>query len=233
LLENISKLLIEFSKEEIIKNFYFVGGTALSFYLNHRISYDIDFMSDKKLSYKNLLALNIKYNGKYIPDANESIFRINTGEDLKEYKMMFNINGVKVEFFYPNDPVRLAVLEKYKNDFNLINGVKILNISAIAKLKLLALFRRKKIRDLFDVFVLLEKDLLNIETIDKYCAMEYDKTFVEYIENFEDDKTESLDFKKENRYSYFLKISNKEKFLKENIIKLYLEKIKNEKNKNK
>jgi len=176
---------------------------------------------------------NIKYNGKYIPDANESIFRINTGEDLKEYKMMFNINGVKVEFFYPNDPVRLAVLEKYKNDFNLINGVKILNISAIAKLKLLALFRRKKIRDLFDVFVLLEKDLLNIETIDKYCAMEYDKTFVEYIENFEDDKTESLDFKKENRYSYFLKISNKEKFLKENIIKLYLEKIKNEKNKNK
>ena len=61
--------------------------------------------------------------------------------------------------------------------------------------------------------------------------MEYNKTFIEYIEEFKDDKSESLDFNKQNRYSYFLDIEEKEQFLKENIIKLYINKVKDEKNK--
>ena len=229
--KNIDILLTSLSKEELIRDFYFIGGTALSYYLNHRISYDIDLMSDRKLLYNDLLALNLKYEGKYIPDANESTFRINTGCDLKEYKMTFNIQGIKVEFFYPNDPIRLAILEKYKDNFKVINGIKILPINALCELKILALFRRKKIRDLFDIFVLIKEELIDIDTMDRYCAMEYDKTFIEYIEEFKDDKSESLDFEKQNRYSYFLDIEDKEQFLKENIIKLYIQRVKNEKDK--
>jgi len=227
-MENIKILLADLAKENVINNFYFIGGTSLAFYLNHRISYDIDLISTKKLDFNKLLALNIKLNGKYIPDSNESIFRINTGEDLKKYKMMFNIRGIKVEFFYPNDSIRYAILEKYKNDFSLINGIKLLSLKGIAELKLLALLRRKKIRDLFDIFVLLDKDILDIDTIDKYTAIEYNKTFIEYIENFEDDGSESLDFDTKNEYISFASIENKQEILKEKIIKLYLEKVSNE-----
>ena len=225
MIENIKVLLKAFAEEDFINDFYFIGGSALAFYLNHRISYDIDLIGTQKLDFNRLLALNVKLDGRYIPDPNESIFRINTGEDLREYKMMFNIQGIKVEFFYPNDPVRLAVLEKYKNDFELIESVKVLSLKGVAELKLLALLRRNKIRDLFDVFVLLDKNVLNIDTIDKYTAMEYDKTFVEYIENFKDDGSESLDFSEENEYSHFADIENKENVLKEKIIKLYLQKV--------
>jgi len=228
LIKNITNLLKLFSKEDFISDFYFIGGSALAYYLNHRISYDIDLISTNKLNFNKLLALNIKLNGKYIPDKNESAFRINTGEDLKEYKMMFNINNIKVEFFYPNDPLRLAVLEKYKNKFKTIENIKILDLKGIAELKLLALLRRNKIRDLFDIFVLLEKDILDIDIIDKYTAIEYDKTFVEYIENFKDDGSESLDFNENNEYNYFVNIQDRENLLKEKIIKLYLKKISNE-----
>ena len=198
----------------------------MAYYLNHRISYDIDLISIKKLDFNKLLALNVKLGGKYIPDLNKSAFRINIGEDLREYKM-FNVKGIKIEFFYPNDAVRLAVLEKYKNDFKLIEGVKILSLKGVAELKLLALLRRNKIRDLFDVFVLIDKNILDIDTIDKYTAMEYEKTFVEYIENFKDDGSESLDFSKENEYSDFADTQDKENVLKEKIIKLYLQKVSN------
>jgi len=228
MIENIKALLKAFAEEDFINDFYFIGGSALAFYLNHRISYDIDLISIQKLDFNKLLALSVKLDGRYIPDPNESAFRINTGEDLREYKMMFNIQGIKVEFFYPNDPVRLAVLEKYKNDFKLIDGVKVLSLKGVAVLKLLALLRRNKIRDLFDIFVLLDKNILDIDTIDKYTAMEYDKTFVEYIENFKDDGSESLDFNKENEYSYFANLDDKESVLKEKIIKLYLQKVTNE-----
>ena len=227
MIENIKALLKAFGEEDFIDNFYFIGGSALAYYLNHRISYDIDLISFQKLDFNRLLALSVKLDGKYIPDPGESAFRINMGEDLREYKMMFNIKGMKIEFFYPNDPVRLAVLEKYKNDFKLIEGVKVLSLKGVAELKFLALFRRNKIRDLFDVFVMLDKNILDIDIIDKYTAMEYNKTFVEYIENFKDDGSESLDFSKENEYNYFADIEDKENVLKEKIIRLYLQKVSN------
>ena len=227
MIENIKALLKAFGEKDFIDNFYFIGGSALAYYLNHRISYDIDLISFQKLDFNRLLALSVKLDGKYIPDPGESAFRINVGEDLREYKMMFNIKGMKVEFFYPNDPIRLAVLEKYKNDFKLIEGVKVLSLKGVAELKLLALLRRNKIRDLFDVFVMLDKNILDIDIIDKYTAMEYDKTFVEYIENFKDDGSESLDFSKENEYNYFADIEDKENVLKEKIIRLYLQKVSN------
>jgi len=43
--KELNKLLSEFSNIEEIKNFTFVGGSALAYYLKHRISYDIDLFS--------------------------------------------------------------------------------------------------------------------------------------------------------------------------------------------
>ena len=226
MLDKIEKLLLRFSEEDLFREFYFIGGTALSYYLNHRISYDVDLISTEKLDVDSLSGLSIKYNARYIPDKNESTFRINTGKNLREYKMAFNIDGIKVEFFYPNDGARLAVLEKYKNDCERIGRIKILPLKAIAELKLLALFRRKKIRDLFDIYVLLDKNIIDIDLIDRICALEYTKTFVEYLEEFQDDETESLDFDRSNLYyESFRDLKSKGQYLKEEVIDLYLQRM--------
>jgi predicted nucleotidyltransferase component of viral defense system len=225
-LTEIKNLISQFSEDNLFEKFYFVGGTAMSYYLNHRISYDIDLISTEKLDVDRLSGLSIKYSARYIPDKNESTFRINTGNNLREYKMAFNIQGIKVEFFYPNDSVRLAVLEKHKNNCEQIGHIKILPLEAISELKLLALFRRKKIRDLFDIYVLLHEDIIDTDLIDRICALEYTKTFVEYVEEFQDDRTESLDFDRSNTYhKEFHNLKSKEQYLKETIIDLYLKRI--------
>jgi hypothetical protein len=36
MMDNIRNLLKIFSKEKFIDDFYFIGGSALAFYLNHR-----------------------------------------------------------------------------------------------------------------------------------------------------------------------------------------------------
>jgi len=73
MIENIQKLLNVFGKEDFINEFYFIGGSALSFYLNHRISYDIDLISTKKLDFNRLLAMSIKFDGRYIPNPHFSL----------------------------------------------------------------------------------------------------------------------------------------------------------------
>ena len=220
MLDEIENLLKKFSKDKLFEQFYFIGGTALSYYLNHRISYDLDFISLNKLS-PSLKTITIKYDANYIPDIHSTQFRINTGEDIENYKMMFNINGIKVEFFYPNDPIRLAILEKYTPNI-IFENIKIMPLEAIAKLKLLALFRRNKIRDLFDIYVLMNENILNNDIIEKFCALEKKITFVEFIENFKDDKSESLDFNKNNSYFMVSKIENKLDYLKKEIISIFI-----------
>jgi len=216
MLQNIKELFLKFSQDEFFKDFYFTGGTALSYYLNHRISYDIDFTSTKKLNTNKLKSLSIKYDAKFIPDTNASTFRINTGEDIQNFKMSFNFDGIKVEFFYPNDEIIEEILKKYKsNSVKIFENIYILPITAIANLKLVALFKRDKIRDLFDIFVLLEKDILDIKSIERFCSIYYNKTFVEFVESFTDDGSESLDFSKENQY-YELFANEKDKL---NLIK--------------
>ena len=48
---NVKKAIQKIYNSDIFdEELYFVGGTALSFYLNHRISEDIDIVSSKTLT---------------------------------------------------------------------------------------------------------------------------------------------------------------------------------------
>jgi len=220
-MEKIEALLKEFAKDELLKDFYFVGGTALSFYLDHRVSYDIDFMSDKKLNQKLLNRLVAKHDAKFIPDPNEVAFRINTGNDLRDYKMQFMINSIKVEFFYPNDDLRIEILNKYKNNCDNFLGIKRIPLKGLTELKLIALFNRKKIRDLFDVYFLFHKGLVNCDEIDRFMSLKYSKTFVEFIDEFSDE-SESLDFKTHQEFAYLT--DNKLEKVKKLFKREYIEK---------
>ena len=229
MLHEIESLLEKFSENSLFQEFYFVGGTALAYYLNHRISYDIDFIKPERLDTQRLKELTVLYGARYVPDPNASAFKINTGESLEHYKMSFNFDGIKVEFFYPNDPLKTAIVKRDRNESRQIYpNIYILPLKTIAELKLLAFFERSKIRDLFDIYVLLEKNVIDTELIERYTALKKGRlTFPEVIETFRDDGSESLDFMPENLYyKEYNKIpaQEKEAYIKEKLTELFVRK---------
>ena len=225
----IESLLKKFSENALFQEFYFIGGTALAYYLNHRISYDIDFIKPEKLDTQRLKELTILYGARYVPDPNASAFNINTGESLEHYKMRFNFDGIKVEFFYPNDPLKTAIVKRDREESRQIYpNIHILPLQTIAELKLLAFFERSKIRDLFDIYVLLEQEIIDTELIERYTALKRERlTFPEVVETFQDDGSESLDFMPENLYykEYNkIPVQEKEAYFKEKLTELFVRK---------
>ncbi|MDY0327784.1 MAG: nucleotidyl transferase AbiEii/AbiGii toxin family protein [Arcobacteraceae bacterium] len=149
---------------------YFVGGTALSYYLNHRISEDIDIVSIKVLEYKKIIPAMLSLGAKKIEDENIFALRL-AGLVPDEYIIKFVIDGVKVEFFSANRPIQKEILQtldfiRYEN-----STLKVLDIKSIAKLKLVAFFGREKSRDLFDFGSMLEHKILSLDEI-LYIAQE-------------------------------------------------------------
>jgi len=63
---------------------YFVGGTALSFYLEHRISEDIDIVSSKMLPYEKIAPTITSLGAKKFQDENVTALRM-AGLFLDEY----------------------------------------------------------------------------------------------------------------------------------------------------
>ena len=227
MLHEIESLLEKFSENSLFQEFYFVGGTALAYYLNHRISYDIDFIKPERLDTQRLKELTVLYGARYVPDPNASAFKINTGESLEHYKMSFNFDGIKVEFFYPNDPLKTAIVIRDREESRRIYpNIHILPLQTIAELKLLAFFERSKIRDLFDIYVLLEKEIIDTELIERYAALKREMlTFPEVIEAFCDDGSESLDFMPENLYYrefYDIPSEAREGYIKEKLTELFV-----------
>ena len=55
---------------------YFVGGTALAYYLNHRISEDIDIISEKSLNHNSIISEISNIGGVKIKDENSMALRI-------------------------------------------------------------------------------------------------------------------------------------------------------------
>lgn len=55
---------------------YFIGGTALSYYLEHRISEDIDIISMEPLPYKDIIKTITKIGGEKLRDENTAVLRM-------------------------------------------------------------------------------------------------------------------------------------------------------------
>jgi len=74
---------------------YFIGGTALAYHLEHRISEDIDVISPVKLPYKIIESIMSSLGAVKQKDIYESALRIN---DLNpsEYMLKFLLDDVKV-----------------------------------------------------------------------------------------------------------------------------------------
>lgn len=204
----IKKLLEKICNNEIFneEDYYFIGGTALSYYLNHRVSYDIDIALTKKLPISQINAFAYSIGARAIPDSNASQFKINTGEDIKNYHMKFMLEGVKLEFSFFKHPIQIEIIKQAKTQPYIDESkLKVLDLDGIVKLKIFALFNRQKTRDLFDGYIILEKGLFTLNELESlYSFVQRNELSLrDYIEGFnsnDDDNDNSLDFLKEQEH---------------------------------
>jgi len=143
---------------------YFIGGTALSYYLEHRISEDIDIISTEPLAYKKIISIILSMGGEKLRDENAVALRM-AGLVPDEYMLKFNLDGVKLEFFRASTPLQIKIIKDAKASKYLGARLNILDVKSIAKLKLIALLSRNKSRDLFDFKVILEENILSTDEI--------------------------------------------------------------------
>ncbi len=139
------EILPFFKKIKELKSFHLVGGTALSLYLGHRESVDLDFFIDKDFS------SNITQQFKLLPFAFTPIH-------LSDNACEFSVNNVKVflmSFFYP----LTDTLFEYET-------LQVASPIDIALMKILALEGRTSWKDVIDLFFI-DREVAPIEDIFK------------------------------------------------------------------
>jgi len=208
---NVKNVLDKISLASIFDDeLYFTGGTALAYYLNHRVSEDIDIVSSRTLNHKNIIANILLFGAIKIQDENITALRI-AGLFPDEYIIKFTLDKVLLEFFQANRPIQKDILKKATFAYFENTKLKILDIKSTAKLKLVALVLRDKSRDLYDFKAILENNLLsNNEIIDIFYKTNSNIKSLDDIINFIKIKKEPINdeavyLDEENRISLSFK----------------------------
>lgn len=161
--------------DHLTEGFLLIGGTALALHIAHRLSNDLDFVFCErhgKLPTARIDALirSLREQGctadLVIDSAQESSFRINTGERLSDYARDYNIDGVKVTFFAASpsqQPKRFAFWQSCPRDLQSGCAFAVLALDALKTAKTLVLQDRVRTRDLFDLMVLMRDHSYTVE----------------------------------------------------------------------
>lgn len=134
------------ASEYLRSNFYFTGGTALSyFYLQHRFSEDLDFFSENKFDQEAILQeVESWINGK----------KFSFGRQVKEVVSIYDLHfanneKVKVDFgYYPHKRVEAG---------KFYEGFSIDSLLDIAINKLATINQRSQVKDFVDLYFLLQE----------------------------------------------------------------------------
>ncbi|MEN4054088.1 nucleotidyl transferase AbiEii/AbiGii toxin family protein [Sulfurimonas sp. NWX79] len=191
---NVKQVLEKIYNNEIFDDeLYFTGGTALAYYLNHRISEDIDIVSLSSLKHKIIIPNMNLLGATKLHDENIAALRM-AGLFPDEYMMKFVLDNVKIEFFQANRSIQREILKnatfkKFEN-----SKLKILDVKSVAKLKIIALIMRDKPRDLFDFGVILEHNILTQdEVVDLFLKVNSKMSSMNKIVTFLQSKKEPKD----------------------------------------
>ena len=135
-------------KKEIIKRFYLTGGSALSaFYLNHRVSKDLDFFSEKEEVPPKVVEAFLRKISSQL-----GVVKIERSQFLglfSYYLIYSDKESLKVDFSYYPFP-RIEKGKIYK-------GLEIASIYDIAVDKLHTLFMKPRGRDYVDLYFILKE----------------------------------------------------------------------------
>jgi len=198
-----AKVFLDLSQIKEFSEFVFVGGSALSVYLKHRISEDIDLFTWKSSLNKEAIynCLNQNFIGNY------KII------NLSDKQIDTLIYGVKVTFF-ANAWVAL------KNSEPFINQINIASLELLTAMKLNTLFLRAKYRDYYDLYVI-NKEVFTIhqmyDIIVKYMPSINKKLFQMALIFIEDSAEDNIKHLKPN---YKVTIKRIQKHFEQEIKKL-------------
>ena len=155
LTDNSRKVFNNLSDYEVMNDFTFVGGSAIAFYLNHRLSEDIDLFTWKEkipVEIENLILIL------------EKKYKIEIVNKSRSYIDLF-IDSTKVTFFANNwDSLR----EERKQ---LLHNIYIAKLPLLCSMKINTLSLRAKYRDYYDLYVL-NKEKYSLNEIYNY-ALQY------------------------------------------------------------
>jgi len=121
-----------------------VGGTALSlFYLNHRLSIDLDFVpiEGDEIKHKEMLKGCLSKKG----------YHTIVGAFKNQFIIQFEDVSTKIEIFKPNEKIK-KVEKKVFGGTNLL----VASIDDILKMKIDAYKERREARDAFDIYFILK-----------------------------------------------------------------------------
>ncbi len=148
--ETISKQtaenLVALGESSILDNAYLAGGTALALQVGHRISYDLDFFTNKKFKPH----LFLKKIGKF---ANYQ------HQETSWQTVLGRLGDVKFSLFYYPYPV----IENFSN----FKEIKLASINDIAAMKIAAISERGTKRDFVDLYFILKKMTIS-QALDLY-----------------------------------------------------------------
>jgi predicted nucleotidyltransferase component of viral defense system len=164
--DNQKKILSLLAKEKIISdNFYLSGGTALAeFYLNHRLSEDLDFFSEKEFNVETISAIFKKIQKaagiksvKYEQSFNRNLFFLELEND-----------SIKTEFTY----FPFSRIEIGKNN---IGNLKIDSLLDIAVNKVFTIYQKPRSRDFIDLYLILKmKSEWDLNELVKKAQIKFD-----------------------------------------------------------
>jgi len=203
--ERIKALLPYIQNHPIFEknDFRLVGGTAMSYHHEHRISEDLDFCVMNELPLKDIEEFiescieeftieNIDY-----IDSNEAIkndFLIG-GSNVEYYLQTWIVNGVKVQFY--DGSGHLGAKDIFAADnYTKIGNIKVAALDTIFKMKSLMFYKRVKSRDLFDMLTFFQsRDDRFTPQYTKELIMKYDKLYYDdesfqtlWLESFKNKK---------------------------------------------
>ena len=200
--DQIKKILPAIQEHYVFKdyNFRLIGGTALSYHVEHRLSEDLDFCRMGKLpreAIQNFIEQCVNTYGRdkvtFIEFTQGKLldFEINC-EDILDYEQNWMINHVKVTFFDGSDG--RGVRDIFNTDEpTKIGNIEVSSVDSIFAMKSLMFYNRAKSRDYYDLFYLYKYDNTKY-SIEKTVALiqEYEfsyqneqgyKFFIEKIKN--------------------------------------------------
>jgi predicted nucleotidyltransferase component of viral defense system len=153
--KNILQLLG--NEKSIADHFYFGGGTALAeFYLQHRLSEDLDFFSEHEFEPQDISIVLKKIkksagivNVEYIQSFNRSLFFLKLKQDAS-YQKTAQQEMVKTEFTYFPFP---RIEKKMKTDELYVDS-----LLDIAVNKIFTIYQKPRSRDFIDLYCILQKE---------------------------------------------------------------------------
>lgn len=158
-------LLDKFSQNNLInRNFYLSGGTALSeFYLNHRISEDLDFFSTNEFNAQDIYI--------YLNSLKKTFNIVKIDFQQSFNRNLFFLHYIdneiiKLEFtYYPFIQISNGI--EYKN-------IKIDSILDIATNKIFTIYQNPRTRDFIDLFLIIQKYNYNFKELIKKAQAKFD-----------------------------------------------------------